>query len=220
MKRTQIFDRSNNDRVTRLKILVVIFTTLSLAVTSRTIAAQEPDYEVFFRKYAVIVSVEVGANRFGTRLENPDGIQTWDLVTRFSIVPFGIFRLPTVLHLIDGALAVGVEPVFQRFASQDQNFGGGGLDLRYYLVGLRIGPVVPWVDLMGAAGGTDLQVNKLNGPFMFLLQGGVGFSYFPRSQWSLSLGYQAEHLSNGGVEPGNDGLNSAAGAVCGVSYFF
>jgi hypothetical protein len=203
-----------------LKIIILILISVLLGTASRAIAAQNIDYDQFFTKYSIIISLEAGANRFGTRLENPDGIQTWDLVARLSVVPFGIFRFPSALHLMDGALAIGVEPVFQRFASQNQNYGGAGLDLRYYLVGLRVGPIVPWMDLMGAAGGTDLQVNKLNGPFMFLLQGGAGFSYLVSDRWSLSLGYQAEHLSNGGVEAGNDGLNSPTGAVCGVSYSF
>jgi hypothetical protein len=214
------FYQTDGNRAARARILIIVAIAISLAAASRVAAGQSIDYDQVFSKYAVIISLEAGANRFGARLQNPDGIQTWDLVSRFSILPFGICRFPKVGHLIDGALAVGIEPVFERFATQNQNYGGGGLDLRYYFVGLRVGPIVPWVNLMGAAGGTDFQVKKLNGPFMFLLQGGVGFSYLATEQWALSLGYQAEHFSNGGVEPGNDGLNSAAGAVCGVSYFF
>src|SRR5580704_10542244 len=99
----------------RFIFLLAILVAAILAMASGARAGQEPDYDKLFARYEIILSFEAGANRFGARLENPDEIQTWDLAAGLSVVPFGIFRFPIGGHLMDRALAVGIEPVFQRF---------------------------------------------------------------------------------------------------------
>jgi len=49
---------------------------------------------------------------------------------------------------MDGALEVGLEPLFARFEGTHQNFGGVLLDLRYDLTRFSVGLFVP---LIGAS---------------------------------------------------------------------
>src|SRR4029453_3598322 len=53
---------------------------------------------------------------------------------------------------------------------------GFGLSLRYHF--LSFSRVVPYVELFGAAGGTDLKRAAIDSRFTFLLHGGVGASVF------------------------------------------
>jgi Lipid A 3-O-deacylase (PagL) len=188
---------------------------LVLASPGKVRAAEDD----LFAKDAVIISAEGGFNHFGPRLATNGYLQTWNFGARLSLLPFAPFRPALLGHILDGSLETGLEPVYVRFASQNQNYGGLGLDFRYHLIGLSFGPFVPWINWMGGAGGTDVQVAGLSGPFMFIMRAGAGVEYFVSERSAVYLGYQYTHFSNGGTESSNNSLNSPGGALLGVSFF-
>jgi hypothetical protein len=114
------------------------------------------EWKSVFARGTTVVSVEGAIAHFGSRLPG-NGIQSWNLGARISIIPFGDLAFPR-FHAIDGALEIGLEPFFQRFETQGQNFGGLLLEGRYYLTYLSYGPVVPWIGASIGPGGSDLRL--------------------------------------------------------------
>jgi hypothetical protein len=112
-------------------------------------------------------------------------------------LPFGVPRFKYFDGALDGSLEVGLEPTFERFDTVGQNFAGVGLELRYYLLHFRYGRWVPWIDASIAPGGTDLRIGRvsnetrLTGPFMNLIQGGIGVSYFVTERGAIYTGLHA-----------------------------
>jgi hypothetical protein len=181
-----------------------------------------------FSPWAKVVSVEATFTHFGSRLDDGNAVvQAWNLSGRFSLVPFGVTRLKLLSGVLDGALEIGLEPSFERFNTQHQNFGGFGLHLRYNLLHFRWGPLVPWIDASIAPGGTDLRIGRvsnetrLDGPFMNLIQAGIGESYFVNNHAAIYLGLQAQHISNAGLNGSNRNysLNTVESVVVGVSWY-
>jgi hypothetical protein len=181
-----------------------------------------------FSPWAKVISLEATFTHFGSRLDNGDAVvQAWNLSGRFSLLPFGVTRLKFLGGVLDGALEIGLEPSFERFNTQHQNFGGAGLHLRYDLLHFRWGPAVPWIDASIAPGGTDLRIGRvsnetrLDGPFMNLIQAGVGESFFVNNNTAIYLGLQAQHISNAGLNGSNRNyaLNTVESVVLGVSWY-
>lgn len=193
--------------------------SLILACLIAYASAAFADSDDAFSKDTVVISAEAGFNHFGPRLATNGYLQSWNFGARLSLLPFSPFRPSVPGHIFDGSLETGLEPVYVRFASQNQNYGGLAIDFRYHLLGLRVGPLVPWINWMGGAGGTDLQVTQLNGPFMFIMQAGAGVECFVTRRTAAYLGYQYTHFSNAGTEGDNAAINSPGGAVGGVSFF-
>ncbi len=200
-------------RTARTIALVAVICLILLAGSARA------DSDLPFGKYVIVFSAEGGFNHFGPRLEEDGWMQAWTFAGRLSIMPLAPFRSALLGHIFDGALETGVEPVYVRFSSQSQNYGAGAIDLRYHLLGLSYGPLVPWIHWMGGVGGTDLQVHALSGPLMFIMQAGGGVSWFFNPRTAVYLGYQYMHLSNADTEHRDQSLNSGIGAVIGVSIF-
>ena len=69
------------------------------------------------------------------------------------------------------------------------------------------------------AGGTDLKVFEIDSTFTFVVWAGVGASYFVTDRTALYAGYRYEHISNGGLDDRNRGLETNSG-VFGVSFYF
>jgi opacity protein-like surface antigen len=91
------------------------------------------------------------------------------------------------------------------------------LALRYHFIGL--GRFVPYLEANAGAGGTSLKVPEIDSTFTFVLEGGVGASYFVTDKVALNFGYRFQHISNGNTSTPNRGFNSDSGVI-GVSYFF
>jgi hypothetical protein len=187
----------------------------------------EPDK--VFGKWAKVVSAETTLAHFGPRLNNKNEVvQAWNLSGRFALLPFGVTRFPRLRGFADGALEIGVEPTFERFSTQRQNFGGAGLHLRYDLLHFQLANFVPWIDASIAPGGTDLKIGRfsnetrLDGPFMNVIQAGIGESYFVTDHAAIYVGLQAQHISNAGLNGSNRNfaLNTVESAVIGVSWYF
>ena len=147
---------------------------------------------------------------------------------RFSLMPFAVTRFNKCHGYCDGALELGIEPVFERFVPERQKFAGLGIGFRYYLVHLEYGRVVPWIDASIAAGYTDLNIGrvsnqtKLTGPFMNLIRAGIGGSYCVTDNAALYVGLRAQHISKAGLNGSNRNyaLNTPFGMVIGGSWYF
>ena len=142
------------------------------------------------------------------------GLDFWNTGVRFSLIPWG----PVGPRILRGALEVGLEPFYQRYTDPVHAFFAGLAAVgRYHF--LSLGRVVPYAELLLAAGGTDLRVREIDSDFAFLLQGGGGFSVFVTDQLAMYAGYRYQHVSNGNTDTPNRGFESHTG-VAGVSYYF
>ncbi len=204
-------------------IAVSVPLLIGTPVTARTF-----DPDDVFSPWTKVISAEGAFAHFGSRLSNGDAIvQAWNLSGRFSLLPFGTLRPRYLGGILEGAPEIGLEPTFERFNTQHQNFAGFGLQLRYYILHFRWGPYVPWIDASIAPGGTDLNLGRmhdetrLKGPFMNLIQAGIGESYFVTERAAIYLGLQAQHISNAGLNGSNRNyaLNTVEGVVIGCSWY-
>ncbi len=78
---------------------------------------------------------------------------------------------------------------------------------------------MPYIELLAAAGGTNLKVMEINSSFAFWLAGGVGASYFVTDNMAFYAGYRLIHVSNGHTSDPNRGFEADTG-VAGVSFYF
>lgn len=62
---------------------------------------------------------------------------------------------------------------------------------------------MPYVEVAGAAGGTDLDVREQDSEFTLLPFGGAGASYFFADRAAIYAGYRFQHISNAGPNPVN-----------------
>ena len=133
---------------------------------------------------------------------------------RFGWLPFGAAGPGPLL----GALELGLEPIYQRYLEpKDAFYAGLAAVARYHF--LSLGRFVPYFEVAGAAGGTDLKVREIDSDFAFLLFGGAGASVFVTDRTAIYAGYRYIHISNGNTDKPNRGFESHSG-VMGVSYFF
>jgi hypothetical protein len=127
--------------------------------------ATDPDYVLETSRW--VISGEGSVAHFGARL-NDRAIHAWNLLARFSLLPFGVNHLQVLRGILDGDLEIGLEPTFERFSVRHlpsntagfANYEGVGLVLRYYLVHFRYHDLAPWIEAGIAAGGTDLKIGK------------------------------------------------------------
>ena len=78
---------------------------------------------------------------------------------------------------------------------------------------------MPYAELVGAVGGTDLRVREIASDFSFLVWAGVGASVFLTDSTAVYAGYRLEHDSNANSSRPNRGWEAHVGVV-GVSYYF
>jgi Lipid A 3-O-deacylase (PagL) len=117
-----------------------------------------------------------------------------------------------------GALEIGLGPLAQRYTHPLRAYFAGLTAVGRYHV-LSLGRFVPYVEVAGAAGGTNLRVREIDSAFTFLVFGGVGASYFLTDRTALYVGYRIQHVSNGNTSSPNRGFESHTG-VAGVSFSF
>jgi opacity protein-like surface antigen len=191
----------------------IIGALVALAATVVPAVAFDPDQR--FHKGALLFSVEGGygeQDNFGDDFES--GMKFWNTGVRLGLVPFAPIGAEGPLH---GALEIGFEPFFQRyFEPRPAFFAGAAAVGRYHF--LDFGRVVPYIELAGAAGRTDLKVAEIRSSFTFLLFGGVGASVFITDHAAVYAGWRYQHVSNGNTSFPNRGFESHT-AVVGFSYF-
>ena len=176
------------------------------------------DAEQTFKKGTFVLSGE-GAYGWQTNLEHKRVGETflefYDAGVRFSLLPLDTMAKSSFLY---GALEVGLEPLYQHYTTPKQAFWAGLAAVgRYHFLGL--GRVVPYAELGGGAGGTDLEVREINSTLAFLVFGGLGASVFLSNKTALYAGYRYQHVSNGNTSQPNRGFESSVG-VAGISFFF
>ena len=194
--------------------------TASISIVALLLAAAPAwafDAEQTFKKGTFVLSGE-GAYGWQTNLEHKRSashVEFYDADVRFSLLPLDTMAKSSFLY---GALEVGLEPLYQHYTTPKQAFWAGlAAVLRYHFLGL--GRVVPYAELGGGAGGTDLDVREINSTFAFLVFGGLGASIFVSNKTALYVGYRYQHVSNGNTSQPNRGFESNVG-VAGISFFF
>lgn len=202
---------------------VALATVILLLLVAVARPAAAFDAEKTFAKGTVVLSAE-GAYGWQFNLEGFSDwtkLEFWNLGVRASMLPFnptGVKGLP-----LYGSLEIGLQPVYQRYTEPDEAkdafWAGLAAVFRYHFLGLSFARVVPYVEVAGAAGGTDLDVREIKSNFSFLLWGELGASVFLTDSAALYAGYRLEHNSNGAIERPNRGWESHV-AVVGVSYYF
>jgi len=201
---------------TRNRRLTAIISIVALLLAAAP--AWAFDAEQTFKKGTFVLSGE-GAYGWQTNLEHKRVGETflefYDAGVRFSLLPLDTMAKSSFLY---GALEVGLEPLYQHYTTPKQAFWAGlAAVLRYHFLGL--GRVVPYAELGGGAGGTDLDVREINSTFAFLVFGGLGASIFVSNKTAFYVGYRYQHVSNGNTSQPNRGFESNVG-VAGISFFF
>ena len=195
------------------------FTALALVVNVLLAAAPAAafDPEQTFTKGTFVLSGE-GSYGWQVDIENNrdfSKIEFWDAGVRFGLLPFETFGKDGPLY---GALEVGLGPLYQRYVEPERRFWAGlSAVVRYHF--LALGRFVPYVELAGSAGATDLELPEIRSDFAFLVFGGVGASVFVTDHAAAYAGYRWQHVSNGNTSRPNRGFESNV-AVLGVSLFF
>ena len=213
----------------RLRLLLIFVVALSLFGAIRSVAAADDwNPDATFAKQTKVISFEGGLGYFGDRLPG-SGIQEWNVAARFSLLPFNPVHLNGGWKIFDGAFEIGLQPTFERFSTQHQNWAGVALAARYYLTDLRIfDRVVPWVGASVAPGGSDLDIgrktngSRLRGPFLVRISGEAGLAYFFDDSKAAYIGLQGTHFSNAYTEGGslyNNSINTPWAGVIGLSWF-
>ena len=196
-----------NPREWGLAVLMV----LSLV---RLAAAYDP--EAAFAKGTTIFGLQVG----GGVHNNIEGQREVSDISFVNFTPriSHLFFSPFGSGLLRSAFEPGLEGWFQYYVSPESATAQGlKVALRYHFIGL--GRLVPYLEATAGAAGTSLKVPEITSTFTFVLEGGVGASYFVTDHVALNFGYRFQHISNGNTSQPNRGFNSDSG-VFGVSYFF
>jgi hypothetical protein len=120
---------------------------------------------------------------------------------------------------VRGSLELILEPTFLITTSPSTTFGEGiSLLFRYnFVTGTRW---VPFFDFGIGLLHWNLRLPTILGSqFNFTLQGGPGVHYFVGDHLAITGQVRLHHISNGGIDTPNIGVNSSL-YLLGVSYFF
>lgn len=198
-------------RWTRWLLLGMLFAALAAPTPTAAFEAAET-----FQKGTWILSLEGGGGSQENLHSRPDetDFDLWYAGVRVGALPFA----PLGGGAVRGSLEIGLEPIYQRYtAGVGAFFAGLALVGRLHFLGL--GRVVPYVEVAGAIGGTDLNVREIDSDFTFWLAAGAGASVFVTDRVALYAGYRLVHVSNGGTDDPNRGFEAHTG-LAGVSFFF
>ena len=197
-------------RLTAMLVLVVL-----ALLAPGPAAAFDP--ERTFKRGTFVLS---GEGAYGWQFDLEDNadfsaIEFWDAGVRFGLLPFETIGKGSPFY---GAVELGLEPLYQRYVTPQRRFWAGlSAVARYHF--LALGRVVPYVELAGSAGGTDLNLPEIRSSFAFLIFGGAGASVFFNDRAAAYAGYRWQHISNGNTSQPNRGFESNV-VVLGLSLFF
>jgi hypothetical protein len=119
-----------------------------------------------------------------------------------------------------GQVSLGAEMVYIQFQEPFVTHGVGFTPkIKYAFVALD--RIRPYAEFAGGPFWTDLtgKIPEESGQFNFVLSAGFGVSYFLTDQAALNIGYRFQHISNGGTQYPNIGLNASL-PYGGFSFFF
>ena len=192
-----------------------VMAMLAIAMLAMASPAAAFDAPATFAPRTWVISPEggSGAQQNLEAFRDESDLRYWNAGVRLGLLPFGT----TGSGPFYGALETGLEPFYQRYVEPKPAFFGGlGALLRYHF--LSLGRFVPYAEVAGFAGGTDLKVREISSDFTFLIFGGVGASYFVTDTAAIYAGYRYAHVSNGDTSQPNRGFESHL-AVMGVSFY-
>jgi len=189
---------------------------IAAAVCGATATALAFDAEKSFQQATVVFSLQGGGGA-QNNVEGHDRLSHISFVNftpRVSILPFD----PVGNGWLRGSLETGLEGWFQHYLEpHDATAQGLKAAARYHF--LSAGPLVPYAEVTAGVGGSSLKTLELRSTLNFILEAGVGLSYFVTDRVAVGAGYRFQHMSNGNVERPSSGFNSDTGTL-GVSYFF
>ena len=198
--------------MSRVTLCLAVLMTLAVAVPAH---AFDPD--LAFQKGTWIASFEGGGGKQND-LENhgrQSNIELFYGGARLSYMPWDTFAKGSFFH---GTFEPGLEAIYQHYTKPNGTYYAGlALSGRYHF--LSLGRFVPYVELLAAAGGTNLKVMEIDSSFAFWLAGGLGASYFVTDTVALYAGYRMVHVSNGNTSKPNRGFEADTG-VAGISFYF
>ena len=190
---------------------------VALAVLALARPAPAFDAETTFARGTTIFGLQVG----GGAANNVEGHRSVSDISFLTLTPrvSHLFFSPFGSGVLRSAVEPGIEGWFQYYLSPSRGATAEGLKLamRYHLIGL--GRLVPYIEGTAGAGGTSLRVSEIDSTFTFVLEAGVGLSYFVTDAVALNAGYRFQHISNGHLANPNRGFNSDSG-IAGVSFYF
>jgi opacity protein-like surface antigen len=200
--------------VSRRRGWAAVVTALAVLVFVRPALGYDP--EATFARGTTILGLQVGGGA-ANNIEDHRSVSDISFITATPRASY-LFFSPFGSGLLRSAVEPGVEGWFQYYLSPHSATAQGlKLALRYHFIGL--GRLVPYLEGTAGAGGTSLQVPEINSTFTFVLEAGLGLSYFVNDTVALNAGYRFQHISNGHVSNPNRGFNSDSGVV-GVSFYF
>lgn len=135
-----------------------------------------------------------------TEQSGPALMPTW-MITLTDPIGGGWYR---------GQVSLGLEMAYIQFQEPTLTHGiGFSPRIKYtFVAGNRIRP---YVEFAGGPFWTDLsnKIPEQSSEFNFILNGGLGCSFFINSQTSINVGYRFQHISNAYTSRPNVGLNSS-----------
>ena len=188
----------------------------ALAVLSLVRPAAAFDPEATFARGTTIFGLQVG----GGAVNNVEGQRTVSDISFITETPrlSYLFFDPFGSGLLRSAFEPGLEGWFQQYLSPHSAIAQGlKVTGRYHFIGF--GRFVPYLEVTGGAGGTSLRVPEIDSTFTFVVEAGVGLSYFITDALAINAGYRFQHISNGHTSNPNRGFESDSGVV-GVSFHF
>ncbi len=191
---------------------------LLLAVATAPVGAAAFDAEQEFAQGTKAIGLSFGGGAQNNvenhgRLSGISFVNFNPRLSYFFFEPFG----PSILH---GAFETGLEGWFQYYLGPKEATAEGlKLAFRYHLLGLSVGRFVPYLEGTAGAAGTDLKVLEIDSPFTYVLEAGLGVSYFITPGLAVNVGYRFQHISNGHLYKKNRGFNSDSGIV-GLTWYF
>jgi lipid A 3-O-deacylase len=107
-----------------------------------------------------------------------------------------------------GSIALGVEAALLGIAEPTSAYGIGFTPKLIYTF-TSFGRLKPYVEGGGGPFWTnfDGRIPEQGSNFNFLVWGGTGATYDLTAQWALNAGVRFSHISNGGTDTPNGGLN-------------
>jgi len=107
-----------------------------------------------------------------------------------------------------GSVALGVEAAFLGIAEPTSVYGVGVTPKVVYTF-TSFGPLKPYIEGGGGPLWTnfDGRIPEQGSDFNFLVWGGAGATYDLTARWALNAGVRFSHISNGGTDSPNGGLN-------------
>jgi opacity protein-like surface antigen len=107
-----------------------------------------------------------------------------------------------------GTIALGVEAAFLGIVEPTGAYGIGFTPKLIYTI-TSFGRLTPYLEGGGGPLWTnfDGRIPEQGSDFNFLVWGGAGASYDLTARWALNAGVRFSHISNGGTDSPNSGLN-------------